>query len=217
MKFSIHPVTPYQQNCSLIWCEVTGQAVLVDPGGDMDLLVKAVAHQGVRLERLLLTHGHLDHVGAAQALSRHYGVPILGPHVADAYWLEKLPEQAQMFGFPPASAFTPDQWLEEGGRIQIGAGSLEVIHCPGHTPGHVVFVNRRDRLVWVGDVLFVGSIGRTDLPGGSMHELVHGIRTKLFPLGDDMDFVPGHGAMGNLGRERLHNPYVGIQADMESG
>lgn len=209
MKFSIHPVTPYQQNCSLLWCETSGKAALLDPGGDVEQLIEAVSRQGVQLEKLLLTHAHLDHVGAAHELAQHYGVPIIGPHAADAYWLEKLPIQAQMFGFPPVSAFTPNQWLQDGEVIHIGEEALEVIHCPGHTPGHVVFVHRPGRIAWVGDVLFAGSIGRTDFPGGSLQDLLHSIRNKLFPLGDDMRFVPGHGPMGTFGQERLSNPYVG--------
>lgn len=213
MKFSILPVTPYQQNCSLIWCEVTGKAVLVDPGGDMDRLLREVTQREVHLEKLLLTHGHVDHVGAALELSRRVGVPILGPHAGDAYWLEKLPIQSQMFGFPPVPAFTPDQWLEDGDQVQVGEVVLDVIHCPGHTPGHVVFVDAQDRIAWVGDVLFVGSVGRTDFPGGSMQDLVRSIRSRLFPLGDDMRFVPGHGPMGSFGEERLSNPYVGDQAE----
>lgn len=212
MKFSILPVTPYQQNCCLIWCETTGKAALVDPGGDLERLMKEVETRQVRLENVLLTHGHVDHVGAASEISRQMGIPILGPHPGDAYWLERLPIQAQMFGFPPASAFTPDQWLEDGDRLQIGEVVLDVIHCPGHTPGHVVFVDISNRMAWVGDVLFAGSIGRTDFPGGNFQALLHGIRSKLFPLGDDIRFVPGHGPMGTFGQERLSNPYVGDQA-----
>lgn len=212
VKFLIHPVTSYQQNCSLIWCETTGKAALVDPGGDKELLLREVERHGVRVEKLLLTHGHVDHVGAALELSRDLGVPILGPHAGDTFWLERLPIQSQMFGFPPVPAFSPDQWLEDGDQVQVGEVVLDVIHCPGHTPGHVVFLCARERIAWVGDVLFVGSIGRTDFPGGSMQDLVRSIRSKLFPLGDDIRFIPGHGPMGSFGEERLTNPYVGDQA-----
>lgn len=212
MKYLVIPVTPYQQNCSLVWCETQGKAALVDPGGDMDRLMAVVARQGVNLEKILLTHGHLDHVGAAGRLSDELGLPIIGPHQQDAFLFESLAEQARMFGFPATQAFLPDQWLNDGDRVDIGKVSLSVIHCPGHTPGHVVFVNEADRLAFVGDVLFNGSVGRTDFPRGNHRDLVHSIREKLFPLGDDMHFVPGHGPMGTFGQERRTNPFVGDHA-----
>lgn len=209
MQLSIIPVTPYQQNCSLVWCEHTGTAALIDPGGEENRLLEAVADAGVKLAMLLLTHGHLDHVGAAKGLSEKLGVPVLGPHREDAFLLDSLPVQAQRFGFPPARAFTPDRWLEEGEHIELGEQRFDVLHCPGHTPGHVVFFNPTARLAFVGDVLFQGSIGRTDFPRGDPSALIRSIREKLFPLGDDIAFVPGHGPMSTLGDERLHNPFVG--------
>lgn len=209
MKFSIIPVTPYQQNCSLIWCEATGKAALVDPGGDVERLLREVDRQGVTLEKILLTHGHLDHVGGALELSNSMNLPILGPQDEDAFWLESLPAQAQMFGFPPTQAFVPDRWLHHGERVSVGKFTLEVIHCPGHTPGHIVFINPDTHIAFVGDVLFKGSIGRTDFPRGDHAALIQGIREKLFPLGDDIRFVPGHGPMSTFGHERLTNPFVG--------
>ncbi len=209
MRFEIIPVTPFQQNCSLIWCESTGSAALVDPGGDVDALRAAVARAGVRLEMLLLTHAHLDHVGGTLELARALKLPILGPQEADAFWLDMLPEQARMFGFPAAEAFRPDRWLNDGDVVELGELRLEVIHCPGHTPGHVVFFEPESRHAFVGDVLFQGSIGRTDFPRGDHPALISAIRNKLFPLGDDVAFVPGHGPMSTFGRERRSNPYVG--------
>jgi glyoxylase-like metal-dependent hydrolase (beta-lactamase superfamily II) len=209
MKFAILPVTPYQQNCSLIWCETTLRAALVDPGGDVEALLAAVKKSGVTLEKLLLTHGHLDHVGGALELSRRLDLPIVGPHRDDAFLLDNLPAQAEMFGFPPATSFLPSQWLKEGDSVSVGNLALRVIHCPGHTPGHVVLYEPKSRHAFVGDVLFKGSIGRTDFPRGNYDDLIASIRDKLFPLGDDVAFVPGHGPMSTFGFERRHNPFVG--------
>ena len=209
MRFEILPVTPFEQNCSLIWCETSGSAALIDPGGDVDVLLAAVAKAGVKLDKLLLTHAHLDHVGGTLELARKLGLPIIGPQAEDAFWLDMLPEQARMFGFPPAEAFRPDQWLSDGDVVELGALRLDVIHCPGHTPGHVVFFEPVSRHAFVGDVLFQGSIGRTDFPRGDHAALISAIRNKLFPLGDDVAFVPGHGPMSTFGRERRSNPYVG--------
>lgn len=209
MRYRVLPVTPFEQNCSLIWCEATGRAAFIDPGGEADLLLAAAAAEGVTLERLLLTHGHLDHVGAALELSQRLGLPIEGPHAADAFWLRQLPEQAAWFGFPPARAFEPDRWLMDGETVRVGGQDLAVIHCPGHTPGHVVFFHRGGRLAFVGDVLFRGSVGRTDFPLGDSRALKASIRNRLFTLGDDVTFVPGHGPMSTFGEERRHNPYVG--------
>ena len=209
MRFEILPVTPFQQNWSLIWCETSGSAALIDPGGDVDVLLAAVAKAGVKLEKLLLTHAHLDHVGGTLELARKLGLPIIGPQAEDAFWLDMLPEQARMFGFPPAEAFRPDQWLSDGDVVELGALRLDVIHCPGHTPGHVVFFEPVSRHAFVGDVLFQGSIGRTDFPRGDHAALISAIRNKLFPLGDDVAFVPGHGPMSTFGRERRSNPDVG--------
>jgi len=209
MKFTLLPVTPYQQNCSLIWCEATHQAALVDPGGDVEMLLAAVERAGVTLTKLLLTHGHLDHVGGALELSRRLNLPIVGPHPGDAFLLDNLPQQADMFGFPPAETFTPNQWLHDGDSVAVGKLALQVIHCPGHTPGHVVLFEPESRHAFVGDVLFKGSIGRTDFPRGNHEDLIASIRNKLFPLGDDVAFIPGHGPMSTLGYERRTNPYVG--------
>jgi hydroxyacylglutathione hydrolase len=209
MRFQIIPVTPYAQNCSLVWCEATGLAALVDPGGDVDRLLAAVDKAGVKLDKLLLTHAHLDHVGGALELARGLDLPIHGPQEGDAFWLDALPDQARMFGFPPAGAFRPDRWLHDGDTVELGQLRFRVIHCPGHTPGHVVFFEPESRHAFVGDVLFQGSIGRTDFPRGDHGALIHAIRDKLFPLGDDVAFVPGHGPMSTFGRERRGNPYVG--------
>jgi hydroxyacylglutathione hydrolase len=209
MQFSIHPVTPYQQNCSLVWCENTGLAALIDPGGDVNDLLTAAGRAGVTLDKLLLTHAHLDHVGGAPELARTLKLPIHGPQEEDAFWLDLLPTQAQMFGFPPAQSFRPDHWLQDGDTVSVGDVRFQVIHCPGHTPGHVVFFEPVSRHAFVGDVLFKGSIGRTDFPRSDHRALVSSIRDKLFPLGDDVTFIPGHGPMGSFGQERLTNPFVG--------
>jgi hydroxyacylglutathione hydrolase len=181
----------------------------VDPGGDVDRLLAAVDKAGVKLDKLLLTHAHLDHVGGALELARGLDLPIHGPQEGDAFWLDALPDQARMFGFPPAEAFRPDRWLHDGDTVELGQLRFRVIHCPGHTPGHVVFFEPESRHAFVGDVLFQGSIGRTDFPRGDHRALIHAIRDKLFPLGDDVAFVPGHGPMSTFGRERRGNPYVG--------
>jgi glyoxylase-like metal-dependent hydrolase (beta-lactamase superfamily II) len=216
VKFVVIPVTPYQQNCSLIWCEATGQAALVDPGGETARLLAEIRRRDITLAKILLTHGHLDHVGGARALSRELDVPIIGPQEDDAFLLENLPAQAEMFGFPPTEAFVPTRWLHDGDRVAIGEVTLEVIHCPGHTPGHVVFLNLKERIAFVGDVLFKGSIGRTDFVRGNHAALLHSIRGKLFPLGDDIRFVPGHGPQSTFGHERSSNPFVSDHAFMGS-
>lgn len=209
MKFSIHPVTAYQQNCSLVWCEATHEAALIDPGGDAEMLLDVVRRARVRVTKLLLTHGHIDHVGGAGAVARALDVPIVGPHRDDAFLLESLPQQAAMFSFPHSAALQPDQWLADGETVQIGQERLQVVHCPGHTPGHVVFFDPQSRHAFVGDVLFQGSIGRTDFPRGNHRDLIASIKDKLFPLGDDVAFVPGHGPMSTFGQERRSNPFVG--------
>lgn len=209
MAYLVIPVTPFEQNCSLLWCEASRKAALIDPGGDLDRLLAIVKRQNVRLESLLLTHGHIDHVGGAHELSLRLSLPILGPEAADAFWLDQLPEQSRMFGFPPTEAFRPDRWLQQGDEVAVGEIILKVLHCPGHTPGHVVFFQPDARLAFVGDVLFKGSIGRTDFPRGNHAELLASIRQKLFPLGDDVAFVPGHGPMSTFGAERRGNPFVG--------
>lgn len=208
LEFKLIPVTHYQQNCSLIWCSKTRAAAVVDPGGDVPLIRRAIEARDVQVMQILLTHGHLDHVGAAAELAQLLGVPIIGPHPEDAFWLNMLPQQAQMMGFPPLPALQPQRWLQEGDRVMVGEETLEVLHCPGHTPGHLVFVNRNAGLAWVGDVLFAGSIGRTDFPRGDYQTLVNAIRSKLWPLGDEVRFVPGHGPMSTIGAERRDNPFV---------
>jgi hydroxyacylglutathione hydrolase len=212
MEFTILPVTPYQQNCSLVWDEA-GRAALIDPGGEAARLQAEVAQRGLTLQSILLTHGHLDHVGAAAELRDALGIPIIGPQRDEQFWLDALPQQAELFEFPPAVAFTPDQWLNDGDQVDVGSVHFEVLHCPGHTPGHVVFFQPQARIAFVGDVLFKGSIGRTDFPLGDHAALLAAIREKLFPLGDDVRFVPGHGAMSTFGHERRENPFVGLAAD----
>ncbi|MGD9598231.1 MAG: MBL fold metallo-hydrolase [Steroidobacteraceae bacterium] len=208
MQLAVVPVTPFQQNCSVLWCERTRDAAIVDPGGDVERVLAVVDGHQLNLKKILLTHGHLDHAAATAGLARRFGLPIEGPHHGDAWWIEGLPSQAASFGFPPAESFTPSRWLEHGDRVQLGEGELEVLHCPGHTPGHVVLYSRADRLALVGDVLFQGSIGRTDFPGGHHETLIHSIRERLFPLGDDVRFLPGHGPMSTFGAERRANPFV---------
>ncbi|ANX04528.1 MBL fold metallo-hydrolase [Immundisolibacter cernigliae] len=208
LRFEIIPVTPLQQNCTLLICPASNTAALVDPGGDVEDIVAAIERHGARLEKIFLTHGHLDHVGGTVALRDRYGVPVEGPHPDDAFWIDGLPMQAQMFGFPPLPAFTPDRWLEGGDTVCFGQVELAVRHCPGHTPGHVVFFDAQARLALVGDVLFAGSIGRTDLPRGNHADLLRTIREQLWPLGNDVRFIPGHGPMSTFGAERRSNPFV---------
>ena len=209
LRYKIIPVTPFEQNCSVLWCDVTRKAAVVDPGGDVDRILDGVAQLGVSVEKILLTHGHIDHAGGTAALARQLTVPIEGPQQEDSFWIEALPQQSKMFGFPQVEVFTPDRWLVDGDVVDIGQESLDVLHCPGHTPGHVVFFSAAARLAVVGDVLFAGSIGRTDFPRGNHAMLVNSIRHKLWPLGKDVVFIPGHGPMSDFGEERESNPYVG--------
>ncbi len=204
----IIPVTPFRQNTSLVWCARTLKAAFVDPGGEVEKLVAAAAERGVTVENILLTHGHLDHAGAAAELAAHYGVPIEGPHRDEDWLLAKIPEQAARYGMAGARACTPDRWLDDGDAVTVGEARFDVVHCPGHTPGHVVFVQPDARFAFVGDVLFRGSVGRSDFERGSHADLVSSIRDKLFPLGDDIQFVPGHGDLSTFGWERKCNPYV---------
>ena len=208
IQCTVVPVTPYQQNCSIIQCEATGKAAIVDPGGDVEQILGAVQQMDATVEKVILTHAHLDHCAASDVLRQQLEVPIEGPHKEDAFWLEKLPESCQMSGFPHADAFQPDRWLEQGDIVTVGEQELQVFHCPGHTPGHVVFLYQPQKVAWVGDVLFQGSIGRTDFPRGNHEELIASIRDKLFPLGDDITFIPGHGPTSTFGQERLNNPFV---------
>jgi glyoxylase-like metal-dependent hydrolase (beta-lactamase superfamily II) len=208
MKCTIVPVTNYLQNCSLLFCEKTGKVAVVDPGGDVPEIEKAIEQIGGTLEKVFLTHGHMDHCAAADVLRQKYSVPIEGPHEEDRFWIEKLPEWCAKSGFPHADAFEPDRWLDDGDNIQFGEQVLHVFHCPGHTPGHVVFFHPEVKLALVGDVLFQGSIGRTDFPRGDYDTLINSIRNKLWPLGDDVVFVPGHGPTSTIGAERQTNPFV---------
>lgn len=208
MKVAILPVTQFAQNCSLLMCEETRRAAVVDPGGDLDDIKDLIRKNGVTVEKILLTHGHVDHCSGAAALAADLGVPIEGPHEAEKFWIDLLPMQSVQFGFPPASAFTPDRWLKDGDTVTFGAQTMKVFHCPGHTPGHVVFVSDKDRLAVVGDVIFQNSIGRTDFPKGNHQDLIDSIRNKLFPLGNDIRFIPGHGPTSTFGEERDTNPYV---------
>jgi glyoxylase-like metal-dependent hydrolase (beta-lactamase superfamily II) len=208
LKYRVIPVTDYQQNCSLVWCSETHKAALIDPGGETELLMRAVREERVQLEKLLLTHGHLDHVGGAQELAEQLNIPIIGPHQADAFWLEALPSQAEMFGFPDLDVVTPSRWLLDGEQVTVGNEVFDVIHCPGHTPGHVIFYNAASSIAFTGDVLFQNSIGRTDFPKGSYEALISSIKEKLLPLGDDVIFVPGHGPNSTFGEERKNNPFL---------
>ena len=208
IQCTIVPVTPYQQNCSIIKCQSTGKAAIVDPGGDIERVLAAVEEMAASVEKVILTHAHMDHCAAAGVLREQLGVPIEGPHQEDDFWLEQLPEVCKMSGFPLAEAFVPDRWLVQGDTVTVGEQVLEVLHCPGHTPGHVVFLHPVQKVAWVGDVLFQGSIGRTDFPRGNHEELIASIRNKLFVLGDDITFIPGHGPTSTFGQERQSNPFV---------
>jgi glyoxylase-like metal-dependent hydrolase (beta-lactamase superfamily II) len=208
MKLEVVPVTAFQQNCSVLWCEKTRRAAIVDPGGDLERVLNVIESHGLTLEKILITHAHLDHAGATAELARRYSLPIEGPHLGDQFWINQMPAQAKMFGFPPCEAFVPTRWLQQGDRVTVGELEFEVRHCPGHTPGHVVFFHAPSRFAIVGDVLFAGSIGRTDFPRGNHADLIRSIRENLFPLGDDVTFLPGHGPTSTFGAERRSNPFV---------
>jgi hydroxyacylglutathione hydrolase len=207
VRAAIIPVTPFQQNCTLLWCEKTKKAAVVDPGGDLDNIREAIAQSGVTVEKIILTHGHIDHAGGAAELREELGVQIEGPHEADRFLLDRLAEQGQAYGFP-ARAVTPDRWLNESDTVMVGDLTLDVLHCPGHSPGSVVLVSKDQRFALVGDVLFQGSVGRTDLPGGDGKALIRSIKDKLLPLGDDITFICGHGPMSTIGQERQSNPFL---------
>ncbi|MDO8788557.1 MAG: MBL fold metallo-hydrolase [Sulfuritalea sp.] len=209
MEYRIIPVTPFEQNCTLLWCAETMKGALVDPGGDGEKLLAAAARLGVTIEKILLTHGHIDHAGAAGELATRLGVPIEGPQREESFWIDQLVAQSRAFGFPLAQAFTPDRWLDDGDTVTVGNETLQVLHTPGHTPGHVVFFHAPSKLAITGDVLFAGSIGRTDFPRGDYHALIDSIHRKLWPLGDDVKFISGHGPMSTIGEERRSNPFVG--------
>lgn len=207
-RAGIIPVTPFQQNCTLIWDDATKVGAVVDPGGDLDRIEAAIREQGVRVEKILLTHGHVDHAAGADELRERLGVPIEGPHLADKFLLDSLPETAANYGIGEGRAVTPDRWLDDGDAVTVGELGFDILHCPGHSPGSVVFVSRDARFALVGDVVFKGSVGRTDLPGGNHEQLIRAIKEKVLPLGDDISFIPGHGPTGTLGEERVSNPFL---------
>ncbi|MCM1511650.1 MAG: MBL fold metallo-hydrolase [Oxalobacter formigenes] len=209
MKFQIIPVTPFQQNCTLMWDESTNKAAVVDPGGDIAKIAAVLEQKNLTLEKVLVTHGHLDHCGGAKALASQFGVPIEGPNEADAYLLEELATaQTRMWGLPAGTPFTPERWLNQGDTVSVGNETLQVFHCPGHSPGHVIFFHAPTKVAISGDVLFAGSVGRTDLPNGSFKALVNSIRENMYTLGDDVQFIPGHGPLSTIGKERRSNQYV---------
>jgi hydroxyacylglutathione hydrolase len=212
MEVTIVSVTPFAQNCSILACEQTRAAAIVDPGGDLDRIVQQLQEQKLVPAKIFITHGHVDHCAGAAALAQRLGIPIEGPQEADAFWIDQLPQITQLYGFPAAQSFVPTRWLHDGDTVQFGHQRLRVLHCPGHTPGHVVFFHEGARVAIVGDVLFAGSIGRTDFPRGNHADLLASIRGKLWPLGSDVTFVPGHGPTSTFGEERRSNPYVGDAA-----
>jgi len=208
LRVEVVQVTPFQQNCSIIWCSDTLEGAVVDPGGDTDKITAIIEKHKVNVTQILLTHGHLDHAGGATDLRRQLSIPVIGPHKADDFWLQGIKEQSQNYGFPGGENCTPDEWLEGGESISVGNETLDVYHCPGHTPGHVIFHHKESGLAFVGDVLFKGSIGRTDFPQGNHADLIHSITTNLWPLGDHTRFVSGHGDISSFADERASNPFV---------
>lgn len=211
LQATIVPVTPFAQNCSLVWCTQTKQGAVIDPGGDIDQILAAAEDQGIVIEKILITHGHLDHAGAAADLAGQLKLPIEGPQKEDGFWIDRLTEHGANYGMHHCRPFKPTRWLDDGDTVTVGRQTLEVRHCPGHTPGHIVFFHAGSRLAFVGDVLFRGSIGRTDFPRGNHAALLRSITTKLWPLGNDVTFVPGHGPTSTFGEERRSNPFVGDQ------
>jgi len=208
LRAAILPVTPLQQNCSLIWCTKTMRGAFVDPGGDLPKLREAVARAGVTIEKIIVTHGHIDHCGSAGIFAQELGVPIEGPHEDDRFWIARLEDDGRNYGVT-GKPFEPDRWLVDGDTVTLGDLTLDVRHCPGHTPGHIVLHHPESKLAIVGDVIFAGSIGRTDFPRGNHQQLLDAIVQRLWPMGDDTSFIPGHGPMSTFGQERLTNPFVG--------
>ena len=211
LKALIQPVTLFQQNASIIYCSNTKKCAIVDPGGDIEILLEIAKNNNLIPEKILLTHGHIDHAGGATELAEILKVEIHGPHIEDKFLLDELQKQGEMFGLPSKDC-QPDIWLDEGDVVELGEEKLDVYFCPGHTPGHIIFYSENNKLALVGDVLFNGSIGRTDLPGGNHDQLINSVREKLWPLGKDIEFIPGHGPMSNFEAERLSNPFVSDKA-----
>ncbi|MFM2042694.1 MAG: hypothetical protein RLY86_1270 [Pseudomonadota bacterium] len=212
MKAAVLPVTPLQQNCSILWCTATMQAAVVDPGGGVAEIIALAERQGLTIAKILVTHAHVDHAAAVADLADRLSVPVEGPEPQDRFWIDRLAEDGAKYGIGYARPFTPSRWLADGDTVSLGNLVLEVLHCPGHTPGHVVFFHRASRFAVVGDVIFAGSIGRTDFPLGNHADLIRSVREKLFPLGDDVTFLPGHGQPSTFGQERRSNPYVSDRA-----
>jgi glyoxylase-like metal-dependent hydrolase (beta-lactamase superfamily II) len=208
LKAAIVPVTPLQQNCSLVWSEATKKGAIIDPGGDVPVILDAIKQVGMTPEKIVLTHGHLDHVGGAMELKAALGVEIEGPHISDRFLMERAEEQARAYGLSGMQNAVSDRWLNEGDKLEFAGETFEIFHCPGHSPGSLVYYNKANRFALVGDVLFQGSIGRTDFPYGDHEALIDAIKTKLLPLGDDIAFICGHGPMSTFGQERQSNPFL---------
>jgi len=209
LKVKIIPVTPFQQNCSLVWCDETMKGAVIDAGGDVDHILAGIKQQGVDVEKILITHGHLDHAGGAAELAEKLHIPIIGPQKEDKFWIDQIPENCRNYGLPEGRSFDPDQWLEGGDKVSFGNITLDVYFCPGHTPGHVIFHEKNAGYAFVGDVLFQGSIGRTDFPRGDYATLIKSIKEQLWPLGNETKFISGHGGISTFGAERASNPFVG--------
>lgn len=210
IRFSIIPVTSYQQNCTILICNQSNKAAIIDPGGDIDIILSTLDQEHADPEVILVTHAHLDHVGAVAELSTKLSLPIEGPQQEDKFWIDMIPQQIETFGFPHSEIFTPDRWLNDGDTVNVGEQKLRVIHCPGHTPGHVIFFHEESKLAIVGDVLFNGSIGRTDFPKSNHASLIQSIKNKLWPLGKEVKFIPGHGPMSTFAEEMKTNPFVKV-------
>jgi hydroxyacylglutathione hydrolase len=208
MKIIVIPVTPFEQNCSLIICEETKTAAIVDPGGDAQRILSHVKKEGINVDKIILTHGHLDHVGGTQLVAKALSVPIIGPEKEDLFWLEQLELQSQSFGLPSTNSFEPTRWLEEGETVTVGNIKLKVLHIPGHTPGHIALFDQQSKQVIVGDILFNGGIGRFDFPRGNQQQLISGIKNKLLTLPDETIVYPGHGPTTTIGREKVSNPFL---------
>jgi len=208
LKAGIIPVTPFQQNCTLVWDDATMEATVIDPGGDVAEILTQLEKQGLKLVQILLTHGHIDHAGGADELRERTGIAVIGPQIGDKILLDHLENQGCAYGLDGARNLVPDRWLDEGDKVELGGAEFDVLHCPGHSPGSLVYVSPALRVAFVGDVLFQGSIGRTDFPYGDHDALIHAIKTKLLPLGDDIGFVCGHGPSSDFGTERRTNPFL---------